>query len=270
MRWTRTWSSLLFLALATSLVVPTHAWAADEPAWKQIADDDGIIVWKKSVPGTSFVAFRGRGLVDADIYDVFAVLYDVDHKKELMANCVDYRLLEYRTPGNVIVYNRIGSPFFLISDRDSVIETKVVFEPEHKRIVTSFFKGDDQLMEPPSGVVRTKALQGSWTLQATEDGKTELTYQVMADPGGLLPGWLVNLASRKLPHQTIQNMRSQVKRTQVYKRSRLWVKYLFDFKGLLPVSHPALTRTVEEEAEFLAEFNALKSKQKAQRASSEP
>jgi len=256
--------------VATSLVAPAHVWAADEPAWKQIADDDGIVVWKKSVPGTSFVAFRGRGLVDADIYDVFAVLYDVEHKKELMANCVDYRLLEYRSPGNVIVYNRIGSPFFLISDRDSVIETKVVFEPEQKRIVANFFKGDDQLMASPSGVVRTKALQGSWTLEATKDGKTELTYQAMADPGGLLPSWLVNLASRKLPYRTIQNMRGQVKRTDVYAKSRLWVKYLFDFKGFLPESHPALVRIPEEEAKLMADLNDLKTKQKAQRANSEP
>ena len=263
------WSHRVAL-VALLLLVPFNTHAAEKLPWEQIASEEGITVWKQSVPGTSFVAFRGRGIVDADIYDVFSVLYDVDNKTDLMANCVDYRLLKYKSAGKVIVYNHIGSPFFLISDRDSVIETQVIFEPEKKQIVANFFKGDDKLLPPRSGIVRTKALEGKWVLRATEDGKTDLTYQAVADPGGLLPSWLVNLASRKLPYRTIKNMRVQVKQTETYAKSRLWVKYLFDFKGLLGEDHAVFRRTPEEEAEFMADLDAVKKGQKAKATKPSP
>jgi len=241
---------------------PSTLLANNEEAWEHVLEEDDITIWKKSVPGTSFVTFRGRGIVQADIYSVFAVLYDVDHKKDLMANCVDYRLLHYNSAGNVVVYNRIGSPFFLISDRDSVIETHVVFEPSQKRIVANFVKGDDKFFKPHSGAVRTKALKGMWLLQALDDGTTDLTYEASADPGGMLPSWLVNLATKKLPHRTIQAMRDQVKLTQTYAESRMAVKYLFDFKGMVPEGHAALVRTPEERAKIQAQVDELKRAQK--------
>ena len=257
MRKTISWSSWV-MTVAILILGPASAYAAEQRPWEKIGVDDGITVWKQSVPGTSFVAFRGRGLIDADIYDVFSVLYDVDNKTDLMANCVDYRLLKYKDAGNVVVYNRIGIPFFLINDRDSVIETHVTFEPEKKQIVARFFKGDDALLPPINDAVRTKALEGKWVLRATDDGKTELTYQASADPGGLLPSWLVNLASRKLPHRTIMNMRAQVKETKIYTKSRLWVKYLFNFTGLLPSSHPVFNQDPAEKAEFMADLEKVK------------
>ena len=252
-------SALLLVGLFT----PSAALANDDADWEQVKEEDGIVVWQKSIPETSFVAFRGRGAVEADIYTVFSVLYDVDHKTDLMANCVDYRLLKYKSPGNVIVYNRIGSPFFLISDRDSVLETNIIFETEKKRIIAHFEKSEESFFEPPSGVVRTKAVKGHWILEALDNGTTDVTYQVAADPGGMLPSWLVNLASKKLPYTTIQKMRGQVKRDKVYAETRMAVKYLFDFNGLVPSGHPALVQIPEERAKIQAEINALKAKQDA-------
>ena len=129
--------------LLLGLFAPSASSANNDVDWEQVKEEDGIIVWQKSAPGTSFVMFRGRGVVEADIYTVFSVLYDVDHKTDLMANCVDYRLLKYNSPGNVIVYNRIGSPFFLISDRDTILETNIVFETDKKRIIAHFEKSQE-------------------------------------------------------------------------------------------------------------------------------
>ncbi len=43
-------------------------------------------------------------------------------------------------------------------------------------------------------------------------GKTTLVeYQVHANPGGSLPDWLANVASKKLPHDTLIGLRRQVK-----------------------------------------------------------
>jgi hypothetical protein len=234
---------------------------ATEPLgeWREIADEEGIKVYQREVPGTSFVSFRGIGVVNADIFDVYAVIFDIKNKTSLLSNCLDYQLLQYKGLGNLVVYTRTGAPFIFISDRDSVLETKVTFENEKKRIIATFEKTDDSIFPPQDDAVRTKALKGGWILEAQADGSTRITYEVNADPGGLLPAWLVNLGSRKLPLNTIRNMREQVLNIEAYARSRLLIKHLYDFSQLVAADHHALKRDPLNEARFQELLKAYKS-----------
>ena len=240
-----------------ALCFPTWAYSAAAPQWELIEDLDDILVWQKDTPGTSLVTFRGKGLVDADIFTVFAVLYDVDNKIELLNRCSEYRLLSYEPPNTITAYTLLESPFFLISDRDIIFKTDVEFEPANERIVASFFKADDSLAASPSGVVRAADMRGAWILEPTKNGKTRITYEAVVDPSGMVPHWIVNWTSKWLPHQTIKNMRTEVTRTEAYRKSRLLVKYLFDFRGFLPDDHQAFKRNPEERARFEAELEAL-------------
>ncbi len=67
---------------------------------------------------------------------------------------------------------------------------------------------------PVPGVVRMPRLVGFYHLEAIDAGHTRVTYQVDADPGGWLPGWLVKATTRKLPIQTIVGLRQQVAKTR--------------------------------------------------------
>jgi hypothetical protein len=64
---------------------------------------------------------------------------------------------------------------------------------------------------PVKGVVRMPSMRGHWILIPVEGGRaTDAEYQVFADPGGSLPDWLANLASKTLPRETIAGLRKQV------------------------------------------------------------
>jgi len=52
-------------------------------------------------------------------------------------------------------------------------------------------------------------LAGYYHLEVIDAG-----HQVDADPGGLLPDWLVKLTSRKLPIETLVGLRRQVAKTR--------------------------------------------------------
>ena len=257
-------STLQFTCVCLLLCsVPQEVGAAQAMTeWREIADEEGIKVYKREVPGTSFFSFRGVGVVDADIFDVYAVIFDIKNKTNLLANCGDYQLLKYKGLGNLVVYTRTQAPVFFISDRDSVLETQVKFENDKKRILANFQKTDDSIFPPVDGAVRTNAVKGGWILEAQPDGKTRLTYEVNADPGGLLPAWLVNLGSRKLPLNTIRNMREQVLETKAYARSRMLVKHLYDFSNLVPDGHHALQKDPADEPRFQELIKAYKSEAK--------
>ena len=194
--------SLLLLA-ALSVAAPS--------GWEQFGEEDGVRLWKKEVEGSSFVSFRGRGIVQASLREVAAVIRSADRETRWMANCVDAATVRWLSTNDAIVYHRTGSPAPLVDDRDVVLVSRFSMDPAKRKITVTFTNTTDKLKPPIDGVVRMPKLKGHWILIAKGPNATEVEYQVAADPGGSLPAWLVNLVSKKLPLKTLQGLRKEVK-----------------------------------------------------------
>ena len=67
-------------------------------------------------------------------------------------------------------------------------------------------------------------LRGHYRFTALSGQKTRVIFQVEADPGGLLPGWLARFATKWLPLRTLQGLRRQVKRTRGWPSYRARIK----------------------------------------------
>ncbi len=197
------------------LVSTFLAWPAaaeDGPEWEELFQEEGITVWQREIPDSSLVEFRGRGVIEGDIRKILAVLRNDTRKTEWMQNCVDARTVMLRSASSGIVYNRTGSPAFFISDRDIVLDGKTRLWPEKKKVLIEFTKTEHKNAPEIDGVVRMPHLQGYWKLIETSPGKIDATYQVQADPGGMIPAWIVNWVNKKLPYNTIKNLREQIKK----------------------------------------------------------
>jgi hypothetical protein len=218
------------LLLLFALLLPAAAQAED--GWEEISDEEGIKVWKKELEGSDFVMFRGRGPIEAGILDVAAVIRDADRETEWMADCVDARTLKFLSATDAIVYHRTGSPAFFVDDRDTVLVTRTKVIPEQKTILVTFDRTEDTHFAPVDGVVRMPQLKGHWRIRQIDIDTTEVEYQVQADPGGLLPAWLVNLVSKKLPFQTLMGLRSQVKKDG-YDRHKMILEVAIDWTPFL-------------------------------------
>lgn len=200
---------LLILALSSSA-----ASAADKvPAWEKIIDEDGIVVHKRAIAGTSLVEFRAVGVIKAPMIRAAAVLRNSGREREWMESCVEARVLEWLSPLDATIYNRTESPFFLISDRDLVAQARTTVDYEAKTIAIRFKSVEHRRAPKIDGVVRMPDVRGMWKFRRIDANRTELEYQLRADPGGALPIWLVNWASERIPFKTIVKLREQVKKS---------------------------------------------------------
>jgi hypothetical protein len=209
-----------------AMLFAASAWAS-VLRWELITEDEGIRVWQRPVPGTSLVEFRGKADVPANIRRVLAVFQDHRRKVEWLDGSVDHRLLRAFKPGKVIVYNRTGSPYPFIDDRDVVLETELSIGEEKKQIRIDAWSVDYDRFPPIDGVVRMPKVMLSWILVAKDPNTTEVTYEVRADPGGEIPKWLVNLAAKSLPFKTLGNLRRQIKKN--YERELAIVEASWDW-----------------------------------------
>ena len=201
-----------FVAIA-ALVAVTASARADEAKWERVSDKDGIVVQRRSVDGSKLKEFRGRGLIQAPIGRVLAVIRDADRRAEWMPACGDSHLVEEDLAARTqIAYHRTKAPW-PVSDRDSVNRAVMLVEPDKHRVYMPFEAITLPKIAPVKGVVRMPSMRGHWILIPVDGGRaTDAEYQVFADPGGSLPDWLANLASKTLPRETIEGLRKQVAR----------------------------------------------------------
>ncbi len=206
-------SASALIALLAIFGVAGDANAAERlGAWKEVKSEDGVLVARRAVPGSSLDEFFGRGVVAAPLPEVLAVLMDTPHRPEWSDRCVASREVERLGEWSHVIYDRTKASW-PAADRDAVIRVDTRFDAAAGVVVLDFRSVVDPRVPPVAGVVRVRSLGGRWVLRPVDDGRsTDVVYDVRADPGGDLPAWLANRVSKDLPFKTIVAIRKQVKR----------------------------------------------------------
>jgi ribosome-associated toxin RatA of RatAB toxin-antitoxin module len=202
------------ICLSSVFLIPAFArpsLASDE--WRHLTTKDGIEVSEREVPGRAFPIFRGVGIIEAKLYDVFAVISDVERYTEWMYRCVDARQVRRESETVRYTYNRTGAPW-PVRDRDVVLRSKVIVVEPGRKLHVRFESVEDDSVGPVKGVVRMRRLEGHYKLEALAPEQTRVEYQADADPAGRLPAWLVKRNTRDLPLQTLLKLRQQVTKTR--------------------------------------------------------
>ncbi len=201
--------------------------ALAEP-WRQITYEDGIRVSRKAVPGRDLPKFRGITTYNHSVFSILTVLDHVPSHTEWVHRCVDSRVIKNITDFSRIIYNRTDAPW-PVADRDMVVKTQAKVNLDNRTVELSF-RAVPGHVGKKDGVVRIKRLLGSYLLEILGEEKTRVTYQIDTDPGGWLPNWLINMASKQLPLHTLGNLRSRLEkvkgRMDAAKLKSIWLERL--------------------------------------------
>ena len=164
--------------------------------------------------GSSIVEFRGFGIINGSILQILAVLSDTDRHPEWVANCIETRILEQKSDKDYIYYSSSAAPW-PVTDREFISRARVLVNDKAKSITIAGRELQDHAKAPSdTGRVRMPFIRVTWymkSLKKYKGKKTWLSFRVHADPGGLIPSWVVNLVSKKIPYESIRNLRRQIK-----------------------------------------------------------
>lgn len=197
----------LGLVVGALLTVASSAWA---DGWQLVRTEAGVVVSKKEVPGSPYMAFRGEGDVAAPLLQVADVLVDVPHEKDWIDSVKEARILRKVSDTEYIMYSHLGAPP-TISDRDFVTDVSLTAASTGGDLVVTMRSVDDP-SGPSTGYVRAQLIDSSFALHANPDGTTHVVAEIHADPKGLLPSWIVNWFQRSWGYNTITSLRRQVAR----------------------------------------------------------
>ncbi|MBN1612424.1 MAG: hypothetical protein JW940_37685 [Polyangiaceae bacterium] len=180
---------------------------ASAGGWEKIDEDDGIRVFRKEVPGSPLVAFRGEGMVHSPIEKILWVIADDVHRAEWTDRLEKSRVLEQRSQSESVIYQHYSMPF-PVSDRDYVYYGRAT--RNRAGGVTIDLRSVTHPKAPPTVGVRAKLMFGRYVLLPKGPSATYVVVEMHTDPMGSIPSWLVNLVQKSWPMNTIQGLRSQV------------------------------------------------------------
>jgi hypothetical protein len=171
---------------------------AGDPAWQQVARDDGITVLARTPEGGSVAEVKATALVDAPPQEVWRVIRDYPNYTKTMPYTDESRVLASEQEGKVIVfYCLVNAP--LVDKRDFIIRIRDESDWKDGKgfLKTAWTVTTDGAPAVREDVVRVKLNNGYWLLEPREEGKkTFVTYYLYTDPGGSLPRWIADKANK--------------------------------------------------------------------------
>jgi hypothetical protein len=190
---------------------PARAGKVGPDGWEQIADKDGVLVYRRSVPGSPLKSMKGVGVVDAPVATVALVLLDDARAQEWVDSLAESRVVRTLSAHDYIEYNHIDMPA-ICRDREFVTHVMLSSDPARQVGIIKSEPGSDPSVPPHPKRIRG-TLASYYELKAIDGGKrTLLSIELHSDPKGWLPAWVVNLFQKDWARETITSLRKQVKK----------------------------------------------------------
>lgn len=184
---------------------------AEGTEWKKLDEEDQVIVYEREIPGSPVVAFRGSTTIDAPIAKIARVLDDSSRRKEWIAKVVDAYTIKQVSAMERWEYNHTEGNL-LFQGRDFVFTATNELNRKTKEVWIKLKSGVLPELGPKDGVTRGELINSEYYLKVLEPSKTFVQVQIMADPKGNIPKWLVNLYQKDWPIKTLNGIRRQVKK----------------------------------------------------------
>ncbi|WP_051333534.1 START domain-containing protein [Aliagarivorans marinus] len=176
--------------------------------WKQVRERNGVTVFNRRIPGIAFKEFMAETVVEADLHTLIAVFNDAPAGVEWVENVDEMRQLDQLSENETITYTYSKAPW-PVSDRDAVVHNRITQDPR-TLAVTIQQRGVPEHIAKVKGAVRVPSLSSSWIFTPQDDGTTHVRYQVLTNPGGNLPAWLINAVSVSQPYKTLRGLQEIV------------------------------------------------------------
>ncbi|MEC8051340.1 MAG: START domain-containing protein [Myxococcota bacterium] len=181
--------------------------------WEKVFEDDGILVESSLAPGKTLPTFRATGILQHNLYELLAVLDDVPRHLEWMVRMSASETIEKLSDFDRVIYNRFDVPW-PCSDRDSVMQVLAELDRANHYVKLRFLRIQHPLRPELEGVIRIPDLRSEAVLKAIGPNQTEVSYLLDIDPGGSLPGWLVEWVVEKIPYLVLKKLQKQIVKTQ--------------------------------------------------------
>jgi hypothetical protein len=192
---------------------------AADGGWTRASDEDGVLVEQRRASGSQVRELRAEGVIDASPAACLAVVQDTGFFRRTMPFVEVAEVVGREGESFIYFHTRVAPP--LCSARESTV--RVWVEPLPGTDAgwrQAWTSANERGPAPASDAILVPMTSGAWEFHAIEGGRrTRARYRIESDPGGDLPGWLLDRgnasavldAYRELRRSSAPTLRSSIR-----------------------------------------------------------
>jgi len=189
--------------------------------WELKKDRDGIKVYTREVTDSRIKEFKVESEVISSLSAVVAVMVDIESIPGWVEDAESSRILERISDKQLFYHLEIKVPFPF--DNRDMIQQLTIHQNEVSKALTFELKNYPDYIPPNKNKVRMPKADGFWEFTPLENGKIQIYFQYLNDPGGGIPAWLVNSFIVRSPFNSVLNLRKRVKLNQYSGKKISWI-----------------------------------------------
>lgn len=188
---------LKFFAFLTVLMY-TLTIAQAQESWELRRNENGITIYSQR--HNNIVQLRLLTEFNASAESLIAQLQNINNYVNWVYGNKRSGIIKKISNNDIIYFTEAHLPW-PIQDRDLVIELNIkpanAIEP-----LTITAKSIDGILPPKKHFIRVPYSLATWRVIPIPGNKIKIDYTFSIDPGGSIPGWLVNMTIAKGPYES--------------------------------------------------------------------
>lgn len=194
----------------------------DNAGWELMLDREGVQIFTRDWPGSSFVAIKAVQTIDSSLSNIVANYTDINSFPEWVKDMEDaYPLLPFDENRSRRIYMKMNLPWPL-GDRD-IVSGQSLKQDSKSKVV--FIKEWNEANAIPvnEGIVRMPRLNNEFVLIPVAENLTRMIWQGHTEPGGFIPAFLVNWLIEDVFYASLINMKKRFESPE-YHKTLTWVE----------------------------------------------
>ncbi len=179
----------------------------------EVVSSGAVTVKSRAREGSAIKEVMAEGEMNVDARDLQAAILDAEGYTRFMPYVKESRYLGKAQPdGGGYVYTRLELPF--VSSRDYVLKVSVQkrVNPDGSGVFSNSWTAEPDRIPSRSNVTRLRLCEGAWEVTSLGNGKSRVAYRSAVDPGGWVPAFAAESASKKGVLDTFSAMEREAKR----------------------------------------------------------
>ena len=163
------------------------------------------MAYTRSRPGIKFNEYKVEMETKGTLSQALALFKDFSVHHELFPGTSDIKAMEDEGD-HYVTYVKFNLPF-PAKDRCGLFDNQLSFDRQTKTLTNSITCLDDEI---DSGPLQMTYCEGSWTFTDLGNGMLKITNQLIIDPGGFAPAFIVNSKTVDDPIKTFKSLRVMI------------------------------------------------------------
>lgn len=205
---------LLLLFLGFIAFKPTDPWHLRK-------FENGISIYTRDAEDSEFKELKSVFQMKTSLSSIISLLNDYESYPQWVYKCGKSSTLKKVSDREFIHYQTVTAPW-PVDNRDFVVDVKL--SQDASGVVHQKATCIPDYIPKVDGHVRITEFRALWTLTPLKDGTVNIEYQLLVNPGGNIPVWLVNLAVIDGPFETAVKMKEWLKKDKYQKASVSFIK----------------------------------------------